>query len=456
MIWMIQQISIYILCYLFICLLIGSILFLIWKMLCKKMEEKGFVRLNYGLLKIVILFFLIPFPIVILRTVLWDGITFLVNDRIGNFAICMVGIWGIGFGISIWRSKCKERVFLDICQSGKTCGEWISKQAAELMEKFEIHNSVSVEYNPFVQTPMVYGIRNPKVLLPTEEYTTDQLKIILLHELTHIKHKDIFWKLLCRMILLIYWFYPLKRQIFKAVNEWSEVYCDFSVINETGSKKGYFKTIYDIMIHQFQFQEYICAGIGECNLERRILIAKNIRRMNTEKWIIGFILSMCFILFGGISVVTAMESMQLGYRILDRNTTEEIVVDGTPEVMNLVVHKRYGYDPRIFHTKYLEDDGSIYGVDFLKKKERVQTKWIYLKKGQKVFFKVFDMTDKDANKRKLEAGIRDFSNNIKYVNRSEEIDYKFSIEKSGKYQCFVSNYNDQNIELLGEIEILER
>ena len=53
MIWMIQQISIYILCYLFICLLIGSILFLIWKILCKKMEEKGFVRLNYGLLKIV-------------------------------------------------------------------------------------------------------------------------------------------------------------------------------------------------------------------------------------------------------------------------------------------------------------------------------------------------------------------------------------------------------------------
>ncbi len=162
MIWMIQQISIYILCYLFICLLIGSILFLIWKILCKKMEEKGFVRLNYGLLKIVILF-LIPFPIVILRTVLWDGITFLVNDRIGNFAMYGRDM-GIGFGISIWKSKRKERVFLDICQSGKTCREWISKQALELMEKFEIHNSVSVEYNPFVQTPMVYGIRIQSLL----------------------------------------------------------------------------------------------------------------------------------------------------------------------------------------------------------------------------------------------------------------------------------------------------
>ena len=90
-------------------------------------------------------------------------------------------------------------------------------------------------------------------------------------------------------------------------------------------------------------------------------------------------------------------------------------------------------------------------------KERTSTNEMDLfKERTKVFFKVFDMTDKDANKRKLEAGIRDFSNNIKYVNRSEEIDYKFSIEKSGKYQCFVSNYNDQNIELLGEIEILER
>ncbi len=35
-----------------------------------------------------------------------------------------------------------------------------------------------------------------------------------------------------------------------------------------------------------------------------------------------FYFSMCFILFGGMSVVTAMESMQFGYRILDRNTSE--------------------------------------------------------------------------------------------------------------------------------------
>ena len=40
----------------------------------------------------------------------------------------------------------------------------------------------------------------------------------------------------------------------------------------------------------------------------------------------------------------------------------------------------------IFHTKYLEDDGSIYGVDFLKKKRTSTNEdGFYLKKGQKVF-----------------------------------------------------------------------
>ena len=65
----------------------------------------------------------------------------------------------------------------------------------------------------------------------------------------------------------------------------------------------------------------------------------------------------------------------------------------------------------------------------MESKERVQTKWIYLKKGQKVFFKVFDMTDEDAKMRKLQVGIMDSSKHIKYVERAEEIDYKFKVLK---------------------------
>lgn len=78
------------------------------------------------------------------------------------------------------------------------------------------------------------------------------------------------------------------------------------------------------------------------------------------------------------------------------------------------------------------------------------------KTGRGSIFKAFDMTDEDAKMRKLQVDIMDSSKHIKYVERAEEIDYKFKVLKNGKYQCFVSNYNDQKIELLGEIEILNR
>ena len=59
------------------------------------------------------------------------------------------------------------------------------------------------------------------------------------------------------------------------------------------------------MIHQFQFQEYICAGIGECNLERRILIANNIRRNEYGEMDHRFYFEHVFYgLFGELSVVT--------------------------------------------------------------------------------------------------------------------------------------------------------
>ena len=70
-----------------------------------------------------------------------------------------------------------------------------------------------------------------------------------------------------------------------------------------------------------------------------------------------------FYIIWGISVVTAMESMQLGYRILDRNTSEGIEVDGTPEIMNLKLHDRDNNEFEISRIKYLQSSDAIYNID---------------------------------------------------------------------------------------------
>ena len=54
--------------------------------------------------------------------------------------------------------------------------------------------------------------------------------------------------------------------------------------------------------------------------------------------------------------------------------------------MDLKVHNRYEYDQEILYAKYVESKNLIYGLNFVESKERVQTKWIYLKQGEEVFF----------------------------------------------------------------------
>ena len=95
---------------------------------------------------------------------------------------------------------------------------------------------------------------------------------------------------------------------------------------------------------------------------------------------------MCFILFGGISVVTAMESMQFGYRILDRNTSEGIEVDGTPEIMNLKLHDRDNNEFEISRIKYLQSSDAIYNIDKIEAKECLTNKMdIFKKRTESIF-----------------------------------------------------------------------
>ena len=82
-------------------------------------------------------------------------------------------------------------LFFYMADAKQDHGEEILKTASELMKEHKIRTPVEIYCNPWILIPMVYGIKTKKILLPTEEYTRNELRIILLHELIHIKHKDI-------------------------------------------------------------------------------------------------------------------------------------------------------------------------------------------------------------------------------------------------------------------------
>ena len=75
-----------------------------------------------------------------------------------------------------------------------------------------------------LKTPCLFGVRDPKILVP-EEVLNDPIlyKYAIMHELEHYKHKDHLWNLDRIFICIIYWWNPLIWNASKCVAEDAEL-----------------------------------------------------------------------------------------------------------------------------------------------------------------------------------------------------------------------------------------
>lgn len=91
-----------------------------------------------------------------------------------------------------------------------------------------------------ITSPISFGCRLSYIILPchvVNHSSEKEIEHILLHELTHIKHNDIwanFW--LCAE-QAIYWFNPFLWWAFAKMRKDREAYCDWSVLNGYNSKE---------------------------------------------------------------------------------------------------------------------------------------------------------------------------------------------------------------------------
>src|SRR5574344_1951582 len=80
-----------------------------------------------------------------------------------------------------------------------------------------------------VSTPALTGLFRPTLLLPHENYTESDLRFILRHELTHLKRRDILYKLVLTLANALHWFNPLSYVMLHLADEDIELSCDSAV-----------------------------------------------------------------------------------------------------------------------------------------------------------------------------------------------------------------------------------
>lgn len=90
-----------------------------------------------------------------------------------------------------------------------------------------------------IDTPIVFGVRNPYIVLPDMVFSDDELYFIIKHEILHYLHGDLIIKIICELISAVYWWNPFVNKLKKLISNMQEINVDFSIIKGLSNEKKF-------------------------------------------------------------------------------------------------------------------------------------------------------------------------------------------------------------------------
>lgn len=105
--------------------------------------------------------------------------------------------------------------------------------------------SVSLSVCAGVDSPMLAGLFHPVILLPRFPGDLEELSLVLLHELCHLRRRDILYKALLYAAGAFHWFNPLVWMMIRQGVRDMELCCDddVSTLLTDQERKHYAQTI---------------------------------------------------------------------------------------------------------------------------------------------------------------------------------------------------------------------
>ncbi len=99
-----------------------------------------------------------------------------------------------------------------------------------------------------INTAAVYGIFRAKLLISPffGSLSDEEKKHVLLHELSHIKRRDILVCLIIASLNVVYWFNPVIWAALALARRDMEVMCDMAVLRHTQNKRSYASTLFSV------------------------------------------------------------------------------------------------------------------------------------------------------------------------------------------------------------------
>ncbi len=135
-----------------------------------------------------------------------------------------------------------------------------------IMEQNRIKGAVDLYVNSLVSSPLLIGFLRPRIILPHTSLSESDFYYTALHELTHYRRRDMFYKWLSQLTVCLHWFNPCVYLMSREINRLCELSCDERVIatlsdnarkfygttlvNAVGAGGSYKDTLSSVTLHE--------------------------------------------------------------------------------------------------------------------------------------------------------------------------------------------------------------
>ena len=161
--------------------------------------------------------------------------TSLLEAILAQTPLILTCVWITGMVLWLGRSVYQQRLFLSLIEAdSEPAHEETVAQTHRIAKQLGIKRVPEVRASLLCSGPLVTGLKNPVILLPMwfeEDYDSAERRDALVHELMHLKRRDLWAFQAARVVAATQWFNPLAHIALKAFRTDQEAACDADVIS---------------------------------------------------------------------------------------------------------------------------------------------------------------------------------------------------------------------------------
>lgn len=447
----------------------GAIVSVVWFAIGRLLEKAGFLHITYILLKVAILFWVVPitYGVLLLRTMTYGDVhrsfspDFYITPTILQTATVFCAAWSIGVAIGMAQYIVQRIKITRMMKHATFCSKEVEQQFAQrCAAEGRYARRVRVRQSYQIEIPRVTGILHSTVVLPVERYSVEERDVIFRHELTHVKHHDILFRNLTMLLCIIHFMNPFAWWLNRQIRKWSEYACDYEICCRDHKLKKYYDVILN-MAEKSMNAQFLSVQLleNESELQERMKhVMKCYKKKNKSKFVAGMLVA-CITLISGSSAyavsaasVSANEQWKNATVVETKeNTTQELDVEEATELIEMTETSRArNIQASLGEVEVLSAKSGLYNFNWnVRAGKEIYSPGFHASSSQSI-----SITGRTSPATKyLKVGITEPDGKRRYISAKGAFDHTFKLTKKGTYTIYAENENDIAINVAGAYEV---